>query len=191
MIKLDIEANTFDELLRQIEKTLGVKLDLVEDARLPLDLPKLIGEARSTGTTSKTGSEEHTVATTEKPKRTRRTRAQIEADEKQGYVSKPLHELKESEKPASPESKWAGGDEEDEVSEIEVAPPIAENKEVTLEDCKALVRKIIGPDEKGIPAAAKLNVSFGIRKVVDLADKPATWPKFYAAGMKVLNEITT
>lgn len=165
MIKLDIEANTFEELIRQVEGTLGVKIDLANDARLPLDseLPKQTVDA-SSGIHSGNPS-------AEKTKRTRRTKAEIEA-------------AKATETQAqAPEAEEV--EEKSVIDTSTLAAPAANKVVYSLADCKSILKQVLKDDESGMPEAAHLHSSFGIKSLNTL--DPKQYPFYIKAAQEILD----
>ena len=104
----------------------------------------------------------------QKPKRHRRTKAEIEA---------------EKNKEVAPVGEAAEVEEVEEKSII--ATHALKGNMPTMDDCKAALKHVIGPDESGMTKAVHLVRSFGIRSLKDL--DPSKFGEFLNAAKEVLS----
>jgi hypothetical protein len=107
-------------------------------------------------------------ALAEKRKRHRRTKAEIEA-EKATLTQEKADEISE-----------------ESVEEKSIIDTHAlKGSMATLDDCKAALKTIIGPDESGMPKAIHLVKKFGVRSLKDL--DPARYGEFLTEAKAVSN----
>lgn len=198
-ISLNITADNYSELKTKAFEALG----LTNPAQTPLPFPMTAGHPPISDTSAQTGSEvsvQQTAAPVEtktksaplaglvdKQKRTRRTKAEVEAERKTKNVNAT---------PATTiQNNFEASDEIEDINEstvsedadvvVEAANDNSDYPTKTYDECKDILKRLLkNPGGEGTKTAMKLFEKFGIGKLVEMDE--SRFGEFYALAEKEL-----
>lgn len=178
MIRLDVSAETFDELKEKVFSVLGMAAPTDVAQNVPV-----------TNASSKTWMNQ-AVANTEAWKNQNAPAAST-VIEKVAQAPAPLQGLTTPVKrhrrtKAEIEAAEAASQQKDvSVEDVEVDVDAEEAVSVTAADCKDILSKIVAKPGKGMAEAIKVVKQFDVKKVTEL--KPTQYLKFMEVATEVLN----
>lgn len=169
MIVLNVSGETVAEIKQKVFEALGLTdpaqkglFDTVKDVpNETVSSNVLAHTSKSSNTTTETAPLNGLVTP---QKRTRRTKAEIEAEQATKTVSAPV---------------------ESESVDLGVDEDVVETPAITLQECKDLIKTILGPKDEGMGAAIGLLKTFGVKKVPEL--DPKQFPFFAAEAKRIIN----